>query len=117
MTIRCQLSRYPRANGEGLPDHPTDFSELDLSEPLASLGLRGEEFKDRLGKLTDLVFRLSEPYPEAVGIYVEHGWGKPDEFIPWDRVVKIDDDADLRPARPRAATAIRPSSISPAGCC
>ena len=28
-----------------------------------------------------------------MGIYLEHGWGKPTEFIPWDRVVKIDDDA------------------------
>ena len=51
------------------------------------------KISNRLGKLTDLVFRLSEPYPEAVGIYVEHGWGKPTELIPWDRVVKIDDDA------------------------
>jgi CBS domain-containing protein/sporulation protein YlmC with PRC-barrel domain len=47
----------------------------------------------RIGKLTDLVFRLAEPYPEAVGIYVEHGWGKPTEMIPWNRVIKIDDDA------------------------
>jgi magnesium transporter len=39
------------------------------------------------------VVRLSEPYPEAVGIYLEHGWGKPTEFVPWERVVKIDDDA------------------------
>jgi CBS domain-containing protein/uncharacterized protein YrrD len=51
------------------------------------------KIKNRIGKLTDLVFRLSEPYPEAVGIYVEHGWGNPTEFIPWERVVKIDDDA------------------------
>ena len=51
------------------------------------------KISNRIGKLTDLVFRLSEPYPEAVGIYLEHGWGKPTEFIPWDRVVKIDDDA------------------------
>jgi hypothetical protein len=29
------------------------------------------------GRLTDLVFRLSEPYPEAVGIYIEHGAGYP----------------------------------------
>lgn len=48
--------------------------------------------KQRLGKLTDLVFRMAEPYPESMGIYVEHGWGKPTEFIPWDKVVKIDDD-------------------------
>lgn len=46
----------------------------------------------RLGKLTDLVFRLSEPYPECVGFYLEHGWGKPTEFIPWERLLKIDQD-------------------------
>jgi magnesium transporter len=45
-----------------------------------------------IGRLTDLVFRLTEPYPEAVGIYVEHGWGKPTEFVPWDKVIKIEDD-------------------------
>lgn len=47
----------------------------------------------RLGKLTDIVFRLSEPYPEAVGLYLEHGWGKPTEFIPFGRLIKIDDNA------------------------
>ena len=47
----------------------------------------------RLGKLTDIVFRLSEPYPEAVGLYLEHGWGKPTEFIPFNRLIKIDADA------------------------
>jgi len=49
--------------------------------------------RDRIGQLTDLVFALKEPYPEAVGIYLEHGWGKPTNFIPWDRVLKIEDDA------------------------
>ncbi len=44
----------------------------------------------RIGKLTDLVFRLSEPYPEAVGIFISHGWGNPTEFIPWERVSRID---------------------------
>ncbi len=48
---------------------------------------------DRLGKLTDMVFALKEPYPEAVGIYLEHGWGKPTEFIPWERVLRVEDDA------------------------
>jgi magnesium transporter len=51
------------------------------------------KIKNRIGKLTDLVFRLSEPFPEAVGAYLEHGWGQPTEFIPWERLVKIDDDA------------------------
>jgi CBS domain-containing protein/sporulation protein YlmC with PRC-barrel domain len=43
-----------------------------------------------LGKLSDLVFKLADPYPEAAGIYIEHGWGKPTEFVPWDKVVEID---------------------------
>ncbi len=63
------------------------FSEL-LGRPVCA-----GKIKNRLGHLTDLVVRLSEPYPEAVGIYLNHGWGKPTEFIPWDRVVKIDHDA------------------------
>jgi sporulation protein YlmC with PRC-barrel domain len=43
-----------------------------------------------IGKLTDLVFRMAEPYPEAVGIFISHGWGNPSELIPWDRVVKME---------------------------
>ena len=63
------------------------FSRL-LNRPVCA-----GHIKNRLGKLTDLVFQLSEPHPYAVGIYLEHGWGKPTEFIPWDRVIKIDRDA------------------------
>jgi sporulation protein YlmC with PRC-barrel domain len=69
-----------------------DFQTFWFSELLnrrVSVG----KIKNKLGKLTDLVFRLSEPYPEAVGIYLEHGWGNPTEFIPWDRLVKIESDA------------------------
>jgi magnesium transporter len=51
------------------------------------------KIQDRVGKLTDLVFVLKEPYPEAVGIYLEHGWGKPTEFIPWEKVLRLEDDA------------------------
>jgi magnesium transporter len=47
----------------------------------------------RLGRLTDIVFQLADPYPEAVGLYLEHGWGKPTELVPWDQVLKIDADA------------------------
>ncbi len=49
--------------------------------------------KDRIGKVTDLVFKMADPYPDAVGILIDHGWGKPNEFVPWDKVVKIEDDA------------------------
>jgi len=51
------------------------------------------KIKNKIGKLSDLVFKLSEPYPEAIGIYIEHGWGKPTEFVAWDKIVKIEDDA------------------------
>ncbi len=63
------------------------FSEL-LKRPVCA-----GKIKDRIGKVSDLVFKLTEPYPEAVGIFMEFGWGKPTQFVPWDRVVKIEDDA------------------------
>ena len=69
-----------------------DFRFFYFSELLGRKICVGK-ITQHLGKLTDLVFRLNESYPEAVGIYLEHGWGKPTEMIPWDRVVKIDDDA------------------------
>ena len=37
----------------------------------------GPEGRRKVGKLEDLVFALKEPYPEVVGLYIEHGWGKP----------------------------------------
>ncbi|HYA14494.1 MAG TPA: CBS domain-containing protein [Syntrophales bacterium] len=63
------------------------FSEL-LKRPIC-VG----KITRRIGKLTDIVFAVAEPYPEAVGIYIEHGWGKPTTFIPWDKVLRIEDDA------------------------
>ena len=63
------------------------FSEL-LKKPIC-IG----KIRDRIGKLTDLVFAVAEPYPEVVGIYIEHGWGKPTTFIPWNKVLRIEDDA------------------------
>jgi magnesium transporter len=62
------------------------FSEL-LKRPV-TIG----SGKERLGKLTDLVFKLTEPYAEVVGVYIEHGWGKPTEFVPWNRVISIEED-------------------------
>ncbi len=63
------------------------FSEL-LKRPIC-VG----KVTNRKGRLTDLVFRLADPYPEALGIYVEHGFGHPTELIPWNRVTRIEDDA------------------------
>ena len=75
------------------PAHPASgFRFLYFSE-LQKRPVCAGKIKDRIGKLTDLVFRLAEPYPEAIGLYLEHGWGKPTEFIPWNRVLKLEDDA------------------------
>ncbi len=63
------------------------FSEL-IKRPICA-----GKINDRLGKLTDLVFSLGEPYPQSVGIYIEHGWGKPTEFVPWEKVLRIEEDA------------------------
>jgi CBS domain-containing protein len=51
------------------------------------------KINDRIGRLSDLVFAIKEPYPEAVGIYMEYGWGKPTKFVPWERVLRLEDDA------------------------
>ncbi len=52
-----------------------------------------EKISERVGRVSDLVFQLKEPYPEAVGIFVDHHYSRPNEFIPWARVIKIDPDA------------------------
>ncbi|MBI2795280.1 MAG: CBS domain-containing protein [Gemmatimonadetes bacterium] len=75
----------PAAAAPPLPDYQLLFFSELLEHKVCQTR---EEF--RIGKLTDLVVRLSEPYPEAVGILISHGWGKPTEFIPWDRVVRIE---------------------------
>jgi magnesium transporter len=79
--------------GDTAPAKFLYFSEL-LKRPVCA-GL----ITDRLGRLTDIVFSQTEPFPEAVGLYLDHGWGQPTEFVPWEHVVKIEDDAIfVRPA-------------------
>src|SRR5260370_41299143 len=51
------------------------------------------KFNQKIGRVTDLIFRLAEPFPEAVGIYVEQRMGRPNEFISWGKINKIDDEA------------------------
>ncbi|HSB82155.1 MAG TPA: CBS domain-containing protein [Candidatus Methylomirabilis sp.] len=75
-----------------LPQGTGSFRFLYFSDLLKRPVCAGK-IQDRRGKLTDLVFALKEPYPEAAGIYLEHGWGKPTEFVPWERVLRIEDDA------------------------
>lgn len=78
----------PSTAASGEKDYELFFFSEFLKRPICT-----GKVSQRIGRLTDLVFRFTDVYPEAVGIYVEHGWGKPAEFIPWDKVVKIEDDA------------------------
>ncbi len=67
--------------------HFLHFSDLLKRQVVAG------SIRDRIGRVTDLVFTQAEPFPEAAGIFIDHGWGKPTEFVAWDKVVKIEDDA------------------------
>jgi CBS domain-containing protein/uncharacterized protein YrrD len=86
-SVHIRTSKTPEA-AAGIKDFQT-FYFAELLKRRVCAG----KINNRLGRVTDLVFRLSDPYPEAVGIYISHGWGNPSEFIPWPKVIKIDDDA------------------------
>src|SRR5208283_740754 len=105
MTVNRDLKVGEGVNGK-------DFRFFWFSE-LLKKPVRVGEGESPLGKLTDLVFRLAEPYPEAVGIYIEHGWGKPTEFIPWSKVIKIEDDAIF--VRPPDSGDVFPPFVDQAG--
>jgi len=73
-------------------NNKADFQFLWLSEFLKKPIYQGKIGK-KIGKPSDIVFKLDKPYPKAAGIYIYHGWGNPTEFIAWDQIAKIDDDA------------------------
>jgi magnesium transporter len=77
-------------NGMVLPSGAEPYRFLYLTDVLDYPVFAGPN-RRKLGKLTDLVFALKEPYPELVGLYLEHGWGKPTEFIPWENVERLEE--------------------------
>ncbi|MGA2750827.1 MAG: CBS domain-containing protein [Verrucomicrobiota bacterium] len=81
-----------RNNVEAKPAGYEAFQLLYFSR-LLNCRICQDKTNRKNGRLTDLVFRLSEPYPEAVGIYIEHGKGDPTELVPWEKVVRIEDQA------------------------
>ncbi|HWX23137.1 MAG TPA: CBS domain-containing protein [Candidatus Binatia bacterium] len=78
-------------------DTPAGYEGYQLLcfSKLLNRRIRLDKTNRKNGRLTDLVFRLSEPYPEAVGIYIEHGKGYPSELIPWEKVARIEEEAIL----------------------
>ena len=87
ITLNNYTAQTRMPSGTNGSPHVMYFSELLKRRVCAG------KIKDRIGKVTDLVFALSDPYPQSVGIYIEHGWGKPTEFVPWDKVLRIEEDA------------------------
>jgi CBS domain-containing protein len=87
----------PPVHQSGADVHFLHFSQL-LKRPVVAGSIR-----DRIGRVTDLVFTHMEPFPEAAGIFLDHGWGKPTEFVPWDKVIKIEDDAIFVQPAPEGA--------------
>lgn len=71
---------------------PKDYTLYYFSE-LYKRPVCAGKITDRIGRLSDLVVKLTDPYPETVGIFIWHGWGQPTEFVPWNRVIRIEDDA------------------------
>ncbi len=70
--------------------------------------------KNRIGKVCDLAFKVAEPYPEAVGILIDHGWGKPSEFIPWGKIARIEEDfIFVNPPDPSAPAARKTTGTFP----
>ncbi len=87
------MNKLPENNSSaGSPNRDQGYRFLYFSE-LLKRRVCSVKIDRRIGKLSDLVFNLTESFPEAVGIYLEFGWGQPTQFVPWDRVIKIEDDA------------------------
>ncbi len=57
--------------------------------------VRIEGSRRKLGPASDIVFALAEPFPRAVGIFIDHGWGVPNEFVPWDKVVNLSEKGPI----------------------
>jgi CBS domain-containing protein len=89
---RPKDSNAPAA-GPAAPRAALEDYKLLCFSKLLNRRVRIDQTNKKNGRLTDLVFRLSEPYPEAVGIYIEHGRGYPSELIPWEKVARIEDEA------------------------
>jgi CBS domain-containing protein/sporulation protein YlmC with PRC-barrel domain len=82
-----------RATKAATPSAAFEEYKLLYFSKLLNRRIRLDKTNKKNGRLTDLVFRLGEPYPEAVGIYIEHGKGYPSELIPWEKVVRIEEEA------------------------
>ncbi len=99
---RVAAANLPGGNAPSKGYQVYFFSELK-DRPICA-----GKIKDRIGRLSDLIFKMSDPYPEAVGLLIDHGWGRPAELVPWSHLLRIEDDAifvrtpeNSAPATPR----------------
>ncbi len=75
------MNRLPASQNQ-----PTLYFSRILRKPVRVKGTGR-----KLGPASDMVFALAEPFPRAVGIFIDHGWGVPSEFVPWASVVEVRD--------------------------
>jgi hypothetical protein len=61
-------SSQPAFNARSPALVPEDY-QLFYFTHLLKRRICADKFSQKVGKVTDLVFRLAEPFPEAVGIY------------------------------------------------
>jgi hypothetical protein len=72
----------------GKPGAPEAFQLLYFADLLKRRICAGTVDR-RVGRVTDLVFKIAEPYPEAVGIYIAHEFGRHPDLIPWNEVTRL----------------------------
>ncbi len=95
-----------------LPSGTKEFRFLYFTQIL-KLPVCAGKIRNKIGKVTDLVFSLNETFPEAVGIFVGPRWGNPNQFIPWDKVLKIEEDAVF--VAPRENNTLYPTFVDQKG--
>ncbi len=61
----------------------------------------------RFGRIKDLVVKIATPYPAVVGLLIDHGWGRPHEFLPWEHVGRLSPES-LEIALPEDHPPFRP---------
>ena len=64
------------------PAEPAPAHQFHFFSDLLKIPVCAGKIGDRIGRLSDIVFAQKDHLCEAVGIYLEYGWGKPTQFVP-----------------------------------
>src|SRR5271165_6145092 len=87
-------SSHPAFPGSPVLSHE-DY-QLFYFTQLLKRRICAEKYSQKIGKVTDLVFHLVEPFPEAVGSDGEEGMGGGGEGSRWERVIGGEEEGRVR---------------------